>query len=58
MAPKKQAKDKHVARRIGARIINIIERVVWNDRHGVAGKNKEILAGIRKLTKEQGFSRH
>lgn len=55
VAPREQAKDKHVARQTGARILNIVERLLWNDSNGVAVKNREILAGKEtsvKLTKD------
>lgn len=58
VAPKEQAKDKHVARRTRAKIIYIIGRLLWNHRNGVAGKNIDILVGKEtsvKLTKEQVF---
>lgn len=60
VAPKEQAKDKHVARRTRARIINIIGRLLWNLWNGVAAKNREVLGGKKtsvRLTKEQVFRR-
>lgn len=45
VAPNEQAKDKHVARQTGARIINIVEKLLWNDSNGVAVKNLDVLVG-------------
>lgn len=43
VAPREQAKDKHVARQTGARIIKIGEKLLLNDSNGVAVNNINVL---------------